>query len=573
MSKKYFIPFILLLAVCGLTNAQTVYKVDTGSVAVTPDGLSWDSAFVDLQQALDSASSGDTIFVSEGIYTPDPSGTDSSISFTMKDSVVIMGGFSAANNDTTLATRDYVNYVTILSGEIQGDADSTNNSRNIIENKTVTLTAEAVLDGFTIEGAFNNIDSLGIVWGGGIVNFSSSPTFRNLIITNNTVSVSAFAGDGTGAGVLNNSSSPTFTNCTFTNNVIDADASNFDRAIGAAVANYQTSNATFFSCSFSNNSIFGGSTGWGGGAYNQNSSNTEFENCVFQFNHCEITGTSGGQFANGAGIFNHQNSSSDLTNCLLSDNTVVANGTALAWGGAIANFSGFSAYTISNTTITNNSVSGTGDSRGGGIWIVNDGGGITVNNTILSGNTALTQDDNFSKASGTGLNYENSLIEGSGGSSSWVSSFGTDDGNNIDEEPNFTDDANQNYRPTACSPAVDAGSNSLIPGGITIDLDSNTRNQGSAVDMGAYELDPVNTCGYSWIGVTDTDWGTATNWSGNAVPPDTATIIIPDSANDPVLDTIRIIDDLYLHTGATLTLGKKQTKSKWKHGIRWNNCE
>src|SRR5699024_1309199 len=91
------------------------------------------------------------------------------------------------------------------------------------------------------------------------------------------------------------------------------------------------------------------------------------------------------------------------------------------------------------------------------------------------------------------------LIEGSGGSTAWDITFGTDGGNNIDADPLFTDPANGDYSVQACSPAIDAGSNSHY-----VDLDEDTKDLAGnprvydfgegTIDMGAYEFQgvPVN---------------------------------------------------------------------------------
>jgi hypothetical protein len=57
----------------------------------------------------------------------------------------------------------------------------------------------------------------------------------------------------------------------------------------------------------------------------------------------------------------------------------------------------------------------------------------------------------------------------------------------INEDPQFVDPANGNYRLMGASPARDAGENSPPGGTLTHDLDGNTRVIG-IVDMGAYEI-------------------------------------------------------------------------------------
>src|SRR5699024_6070064 len=83
----------------------------------------------------------------------------------------------------------------------------------------------------------------------------------------------------------------------------------------------------------------------------------------------------------------------------------------------------------------------------------------------------------------------------SGGSGDdWNSDFGTDGGGNIDADPLFADPFGGDYALQACSPAIDAGSNSHY-----VDLDEDTKglavnrrgdgfDNGGLIDMGAYEF-------------------------------------------------------------------------------------
>lgn len=64
--------------------------------------------------------------------------------------------------------------------------------------------------------------------------------------------------------------------------------------------------------------------------------------------------------------------------------------------------------------------------------------------------------------------------------------------------------------------------------------------------------------GTIWTGNTSTDWGTNTNWEGNAVPGIGAEIVVPAGRiNYPILDQNRTIGGIYLGTGATARLNAK----------------
>ncbi|HRJ14910.1 MAG TPA: putative metal-binding motif-containing protein, partial [Saprospiraceae bacterium] len=108
--------------------------------------------------------------------------------------------------------------------------------------------------------------------------------------------------------------------------------------------------------------------------------------------------------------------------------------------------------------------------------ISNQGGNlISVSNCILWGNNNSL---NIISPPTTAFTVANSIVQGG-----WS---GT---GNLDTDPLFVNAAGGDFRLQACSPAINAGSNGDVPGGITTDLDGNARfyNNGT-VDMGAYEF-------------------------------------------------------------------------------------
>ena len=115
--------------------------------------------------------------------------------------------------------------------------------------------------------------------------------------------------------------------------------------------------------------------------------------------------------------------------------------------------------------------------------LINDDSSPLIYNTILwtSGEVPVVENTGTSSPS-----FRNSLVMGSGGSSSWDPSFGTDLGNNIDDDPLFVDPMIGDLHLLPGSPAIDAGDNSA-PNLPLTDLDGNPRVIGVAVDMGAYE--------------------------------------------------------------------------------------
>ena len=118
---------------------------------VDGNGSSWSKAFDNLQDALDSATAYDQIWIASGTYTPAPSGqpgtrTDS---FAMKNVVGIYGGFPNTGSPTW-ADRDLGQYKTIISGDIGICGDKSDNCYHGFSHpKGTDLDNSANLDGIT----------------------------------------------------------------------------------------------------------------------------------------------------------------------------------------------------------------------------------------------------------------------------------------------------------------------------------------------------------------------------------------------------------------------------------------
>jgi len=158
------------------------------------DGSSWTDAFNDLQDALAIANLGDQIWVAEGIYVPGATVTDS---FELLNGVDLLGGFEAAPGmEGDMSLRDPGKFITVLSGDIDGNDVSNGNGVLVDGNDIVGVNSEhvltctsgvsmAVLDGFTIT-AGSAIDGED---GGGMFNLGGSPSLSNLVFSGNRASV------------------------------------------------------------------------------------------------------------------------------------------------------------------------------------------------------------------------------------------------------------------------------------------------------------------------------------------------------------------------------------------------
>ena len=189
-------------------------------------GLSWTTAFTDLQTALAVAISGDEIWVASGVYTP---GTSPSDSFDLVPGVAVYGGFAGTEVDR--AARDWVAHPTVLSGDIAGD-DVTDangvvtttagivgtNSEHVVRADGVTggpITGTTRLDGFTITGGQTYLSLGGGLYCSGASGGVCSPTLANLIFSGNAATYGGALYDDGYLGT----SSPALSNVIFTGNL------------------------------------------------------------------------------------------------------------------------------------------------------------------------------------------------------------------------------------------------------------------------------------------------------------------------------------------------------------------
>jgi hypothetical protein len=312
-------------------------------------------------------------------------------------------------------------------------------------------------------------------WGGGMLNGTdSSPTLTDCTFADNSAL--------NGGAMYNDGSSPELTNVTFSGN--DADW-------GGGMQN-TSSSPTLTNVTFSDNQAM-----YGGGMYNTSNSSPQLTNATFSGNHATVYG----------GGMRNDSSSPVLTDVTFSGNQ------ADGWGGGMYN------VTNSSPTLTNVTFSGNLAMGGGGGGIHNGGSSPVLTNVTFSGNQA-------SGNVGVGMSNENSsptltnciLWGGTGqilnltGGTPTVSYSDIQGGytgtGNIDADPRFTDaDGPDNVAGTddddlrlrISSPAIDAGDNTAVPGGVTTDLAGNPRfvdalsvtDSGAGtppiVDMGAYE--------------------------------------------------------------------------------------
>ncbi len=299
------------------------------------NGTSWTNAYTDLQSALSAASAEDEIWVAAGTYKPDTD-TDRTKSFVMKADVPIYGGF--AGTESARDQRDPATNVTILSGDIGVEDNSSDNSYHVVVGVT-----GGTLDGFTVTKG--NANGSGIHEnGGGVLSNGASPTVANCIIAANSAV--------RGGGIYNNAASPTITDCTFSTNTATVGAALF---VGA-------SSPTVTGCTIDGNTA----ASYGGGAFISVGSSPQFTKCLI------IGNTATAVFGGGMYI---SASSPQITNC-----TYYAN--SAAKGGGLANTGG-ATPTLENCILWNNTATK-------GAEFYNSSSSPTVSYTCVKGGYAGT---------------------------------------------------------------------------------------------------------------------------------------------------------------------------------------
>ena len=297
-SRRFVFWLATLCALATYTRAAAVFYVNAAAIG-TNDGSSWANAYTSLQSALTAAIAGDEIWVASGTYRPTTT-TNRSLGFALKNGVGIYGGF--LGGETSRAQRDPAAHVTILSGDIGTAGNTSDNSYHVVTADS-TVTASAVLDGFTISGG----------------NANGAPP------------------DNRGAGLLASNGSPTVSRCSFSGN------SASDR--GGAVR-LDGGNAAFLDCTFTGNTA-----GVAGGAVSAGLvTGLTITRCLIRGNTAD--GTHGG----GIDVTNNVM----VTDCLVAQNST--NGVVLNQGGnvltntTVTGHGGYGVTALFDTSTVTNSI-------------------------------------------------------------------------------------------------------------------------------------------------------------------------------------------------------------------------
>ena len=338
-----------------------------------------------------------------------------------------------------------------LSGNIAGDpAERGDSCGGAIHNRGVLTVTDSVLTD-------NDAGSMG----GGIRNVKDLTLTKDGTLTILRSTISGNTSPCGGAGIANKIGTVVVTDSTIADNVASG---TWCEASAAGISN-------------------SGDFSWGGsievwrsvisGNVNVNNSGGGLGNYEGQIYVLESTIRNNTAGSNGGGIVAEQYGVVVINSAIFSNTAVYGGGGVYAEGWLV----------VFNSTLVGNTASYGGGlyDKGSDIWHTE------LVNSILWNNSASVSGPQISTSIDASPTISSSLIQDSGGSSSWDTNLGTDDGGNIDADPRFLDAANGDLRLAFGSPAIDVGNNAAIETEATTDLAGNPRIVNGVVDMGAYE--------------------------------------------------------------------------------------
>ncbi|MFC1761006.1 choice-of-anchor Q domain-containing protein, partial [Planctomycetota bacterium] len=497
------------------------------------DGLTWRTAFNDLQDALSRATEGTEIWVVQGIYRPDRGTRSRTANFSLPNGVRVYGGFTG--NESSIHHRDPEEHKTVLSGDLLvNDRGFTNNDENsfhvVVAERPPkrVIPQDVLLDGFIISGgnASENREDTQEQrrnqGGGGAMINTSRITLQNCVFMYNAAFASggglSLGGNGNivqncrfignsssdGGGMSLRGNDSRVSSCVFERNQAE-------RGGGLSLG---SSNSIVVDCQFTMNKATNGGAIFGG-----QDEGIALLHCLFVRNHalqeggawaqsytrmmsaqnCLFVDNSAGQF--GGGLASHgYRGRANLEGCGFVGNSAVFNGGAIMYMD--------SKIRAINCSFVYNVISGDVRDKGsvGGIYHKikdpNNDTALVLSNCILWGNSDHRAVGERAQLEALNIQVNNSCIEGWTGRLGGVGNFGDD--------PQFADllgvdgvlgtlDDQLHLRPT--SPCIDRGDSNYLGKDLAdmnqdedaneptpFDLRGFTRVFGPAVDIGACEM-------------------------------------------------------------------------------------
>ncbi len=424
---KTLICIIVITVFCSTTLAADLFVNAANSSPAHPYN-SWATAATDIQTAVDAASNGDNVIVTNGIYDT--------------------GGRPIPGNDLT--NRVYI-AKDIIVKSVNGPVDTIIVGNGPLGNSAVrcvfiSSVAPPVLSGFTLSNGYTEINAPGEFFGGGVDGSSYS-------IISNCIIRQCVARDYGGGG-----SWCSFYNCTFIGNTAGKE--------GGGVYNPHILKDSVVYGNYADN--------LGGGIYIDDGKLVE--QTIIRGN--SVSNFGGGVYMNGGTI----------DRCEIFEN---ASGTKLVDfgnGGGVYCYRG----KINNCLIINNSAAPFSGSSGNGGGVYLDNANAVIKNCTIKDNTAdFNGHDAYYNNGGTNYNsIIGNRHENSGAPyfrycclNSSASGVG-----NITGNPEFIDSSAGDYRLKSSSPCINTGYDSYAAQ--PYDIKHTARIVNNDVDMGCYEFVP-----------------------------------------------------------------------------------
>ncbi len=406
----------------------SVIYVDKDAPGPAHNGSSWDTAYLTLQDALAAATTGNEIWVAEGVYYPDEGGGQTAgnqaASFFLKSGVAVYGGFAAT--ETLRTQRNWNTQITVFSGDLAGNdtADAhgvvvdwenvvgTDNTYQIVtagyydwgSGMDVTVDATAVLDGFTIT-AGRDLRTSAILQGigAGLLTYKSNPTLHHLVFSGNQATV--------GGGIyLWEGPAIAMTDLTFAGNVATQGGGLYCRSIPLALDQFLFQNndtrnltaaaqsgggmATTCSLTLTNGQFISNTSGSAGGL-STNGGPVSLSHIIFDSNRATEGNSGAGGMVSEAG------------NPVLTDVTFVRN-SSNGWGGGYYHQN--SALSLSRVSFIDN-VNNWGP--GGGLATV--GASVIITDALFAGNRATDGPGGGLIMQSNSLTMTNAVFQGNTG--------------------------------------------------------------------------------------------------------------------------------------------------------------
>ncbi|MCF8246612.1 MAG: hypothetical protein K9J37_10385 [Saprospiraceae bacterium] len=318
--KRYLLVLSFIAYISSHLSATILY-VNANAQGGNNDGSSWPNAYLNLQDALTAADYGDTLWVAMGTYLPTAT-ANRNFSFNLKNGVRMFGGFSGS--ETQLNQRDLNISLTILSGDIGAQGDSTDNSFTVVFASFVDSTT--ILDGFVVTGGNANSTVLAepasgrTKSGGGMYLISASATEDSRPSILNCKFMANHANNyGGGIYMRSNSSgsvTPLIAYCAFTNNTAQDGGGIFKQGSSIRLE------MKIDSC------VFLGNFAYSGGAFNHNNN---YGSLGLSFSHCNFEHNSNLDL--GGGIYQENNGQTidlKISKCSFIENFDLGSGTGSA---------------------------------------------------------------------------------------------------------------------------------------------------------------------------------------------------------------------------------------------------